>query len=174
MTDPHQLLDDYEQRTAALLERAEEAKAQIASLTGTATSSDGAVTVSVSAGGALLSLSFGAKAEDMPKERLAALVMSTAKRAQALAVGQIATIMAPVIGENSDAMRFVQEQIPPIDVPDDEVHEPAPQRQLVVNEEQQDAAATQPAPPPRPARRPVEDDDTDFDQRSLFKKEGGW
>ncbi len=174
MTDPHQLLDDYEQRTAALLERAEEAKAQIAGLTGSATSSDGAVTVSVSAGGALLSLSFSAKADDMPKDRLAALVMSTAKRAQAQAVGQIATIMAPVIGENSDAMRFVQEQIPPIDIPDDEVDEPAPQRQFVVNEEQQDAAATQPAPPPRPARRPVEDDDTDFEQRSLFKKDGGW
>lgn len=174
MTDPHQLLDDYEQRTAALLERAEEAKAQIAGLTGSATSSDGAVTVSVSAGGALLNLSFGAKADDMPKDRLAAVVMSTAKRAQAQAVGQIATIMAPVIGENSDAMRFVQEQIPPIDIPDDEVGEPVPRRQFVVNEEQQDATATQPAPPPRPARRPAEDDDSDFEQRSLFKKEGGW
>ncbi|GGU22203.1 YbaB/EbfC family nucleoid-associated protein [Lentzea flava] len=174
MTDPHQLLDDYEQRTAALLERAEEAKAQIASLTGTATSSDGAVTVSVSAGGALLSLSFGAKADDLPKDRLAAVVMSTAKRAQAQAVGQIATIMAPVIGDNSDAMRFVQEQIPTIDVPEDEAIEPAPQRQFVLNDEQQDAAATQPAPPPRPARRPVEDDDTDFDQRGILKKDSGW
>ena len=103
MTDPHQLISDYEQRTAALLEKAEEAKSQIANLTGAATSSDGAVTVSVSAGGALLSLSFGTKADEMPKDRLAALVMSTAKRAQAQAVGQIATIMAPVIGENSEA-----------------------------------------------------------------------
>ncbi|MGW4212725.1 YbaB/EbfC family nucleoid-associated protein [Lentzea sp. NPDC004789] len=171
MTDPHQLIEDYEQRTAALLERAEEAKSQIAGLTGAATSSDGAVTVSVSAGGALLSLSFGAKADNMPKDRLAALVMTTAKRAQAQAVGQIATIMAPVIGENSDAMRFVQSQIPRIDVPD----EPGdtPPQQFVVNEEQQDAAATQP-PVQRPAHRRVEDDDTDYDQRDLFKKEGGW
>jgi DNA-binding protein YbaB len=172
MTDPHQLISDYEQRTAALLERAEEAKSQIAGLTGSATSSDGAVTVSVSAGGALLSLSFGAKADDMPKERLAALVMSTAKRAQAQAVGQIATIMAPVIGDNSDAMRFVQSQIPKIDIPDEPDDTPPPPRQFVVNEEQQETA--QPAPPPRPARRPVEDDDTDYDQRDLFKKEGGW
>jgi hypothetical protein len=81
--------------------------------------------------------------------------------------------MAPVIGENSDAMQFVQSQIPQIDVPDEDL-DPAPApRQFVVNEEQQDAAATQP-PAPRPVRRPVEDDDTDFDQRSLFKKEGGW
>jgi DNA-binding protein YbaB len=173
MTDPHQLVEDYEQRTAALLEKAEEAKSQIAGLTGSATSSDGAVTVSVSAGGALLSLSFGTKADEMPKDRLAALVLSTAKRAQAQAVGQIATIMAPVIGENSDAMQFVQSQIPQIDVPDEDL-DPAPApRQFVVNEEQQDAVATQP-PAPRPVRRPVEDDDTDFDQRSLFKKEGGW
>lgn len=172
MTDPNQLIEDYEHRTAALLERAEEAKSQIANLTGAATSSDGAVTVSVSAGGALLSLSFGTKADDLPKDRLAALVMSTSKRAQAQAVGQIATIMAPIIGDNSEAMQFVQSQIPPIDVPD----EPTPQtpQQFVVNEEQQDAAATQPPPAPRPARRHAEDDDTDYDQRSLFKKEGGW
>ncbi|MFD4673551.1 YbaB/EbfC family nucleoid-associated protein [Lentzea sp. NPDC058450] len=170
MTDPNQLIEDYEQRTAALLDQAEEAKSQIANLTGAATSSDGAVTVTVTAGGALLSLSFGHKADDMPKDRLAALVMSTSKRAQAQAVAQIATIMAPLIGDNSEAMQFVQSQIPHIDVPD----EPTPQAppQFVVNEEQQEAAAHQ--PPPRPARRPAEDDDTDFDQRSLFKKEGGW
>lgn len=173
MTDPNQLIEDYEQRTAALLEQAEEAKSRIASLTGAATSTDGAVTVSVSAGGALLSLSFGTKADDMPKDRLAALVMSTAKRAQAQAVGQIATIMAPLIGDNSEAMQFVQSQIPPIDVPDEDPAPPTPQ-QFVVNEEQQDAAASQPPSTPRPARRPVEDDDTDYDQRSLFKKEGGW
>jgi DNA-binding protein YbaB len=172
MTDPNQLIEDYEQRTAALLEQAEEAKSQIANLTGAATSTDGAVTVSVSAGGALLSLSFGAKADDLPKDRLAALVMSTAKRAQAQAVGQIATIMAPLIGDNSEAMQFVQSQIPPIDVPDEDAPPPPPQ-QFVVNEEQQEAVAT-PPPAPRPARRPAEDDDTDYDQRSLFKKEGGW
>ncbi|MDT7782937.1 MAG: hypothetical protein QOF58_1356 [Pseudonocardiales bacterium] len=172
MTDPHQLLSDYEQRTAALLERADEAKSQIANLTGSASSSDGAVTVSVSAGGALLSLSFGSKADDMPKDRLAALVMATAKRAQAQAVAQITTIMAPVIGDNSDAMRFVESQIPKIDVPDEPDDTPAPPRQFVVNEEQQ--YETQPPPAPRPARRPVEDDDTDYDQRDPFKNEGGW
>ncbi|MCR3747519.1 YbaB/EbfC family nucleoid-associated protein [Lentzea californiensis] len=172
MTDPNQLIEDYEQRTAALLDQAEEAKSRIANLTGAATSTDGAVTVSVSAGGALLNLSFGTKADDMPKDRLAALVMSTAKRAQAQAVGQIATIMAPLIGDNSEAMQFVQSQIPPIEVPD-EPEPAAPPQQFVVNEEQQDAAAAQP-PAPRPPRRPAEDDDTDYDQRSLFKKEGGW
>lgn len=86
-------------------------------------------------------------------------------------MGQIATIMAPIIGDNSEAMQFVQSQIPPIDVPD-EPAPPAPQ-QFVVNEEQQDAATSQP-PAPRPVRRPSEDDDTDYDQRSLFKKECGW
>ncbi|WP_053734923.1 hypothetical protein [Nocardia sp. NRRL S-836] len=116
-------------------------------------------------------MSFGPKADELPRERLAALVLTTAKRAQAQAVGQIATIMAPVAGENSEAMRFVQSQIPRIDVPAENDLPPAPQ--FVVNEEQQDAAAPQP-PAPRPVRRAVEDDDTDFDQRSLFKREGGW
>ncbi|GLZ32830.1 hypothetical protein Lesp02_50180 [Lentzea sp. NBRC 105346] len=171
MTNPHKLLDDYEKRTTALLERAEEAKAKIAELTGTATSQDGAVTVTVSAGGALLNLSFGSKADGMPKERLAALVMTTAKRAQAQAVGQIATIMAPVVGENSDAMRFVQEQIPPIEVPDEPP--PVAPAQFVVNEEQQESVQTRPAPRPSRPAPAAENDDTDFDQRDLFKR-GGW
>ena len=80
--------------------------------------------------------------------------------------------MAPVIGDNSDAMRFVESQIPKIDVPDEPDNAPAPPQQFVVNEEQQ--YETQPPPAPRPARRPVEDDDTDYDQRGIFKKEGGW
>lgn len=54
MTNPdaNRVLSDYEKRVATLLEKAEEAKAQIRDLTGTATSQDGAVTLTVSAAGA--------------------------------------------------------------------------------------------------------------------------
>ncbi|ONI81271.1 hypothetical protein ALI144C_22365 [Actinosynnema sp. ALI-1.44] len=171
MTDPHQTIAEYEQRTAALLDRAEEAKARIQELTGTATSQDGAVKVTVGASGALLDLTFGARADEMPKDRLAALVMTTAKRAQAQAVSQIAVIMAPVVGDDSDAMRFVREQIPDIDVPDEPEPEQETSRLAVLNEDDQDQPPTQPEPPRRPAR-PTSDDDTDFDQQDFLKRDG--
>ncbi|HEX5403564.1 MAG TPA: YbaB/EbfC family nucleoid-associated protein [Pseudonocardiaceae bacterium] len=110
--NPNELLSEYMQEVDALAARAQEAKKQLKQLSGTLTSSDGAVTLTVNAAGALQSLSFGPRAEDMPKERLAALVLSTARAAQIQAAQQVTSILAPIVGENSDAMRFVQEQIP--------------------------------------------------------------
>ncbi|ALG07005.1 hypothetical protein AOZ06_08755 [Kibdelosporangium phytohabitans] len=163
------MIAGYEQRTAALLERAEEAKAKIQDLTGTATSQDSVVRVTVGASGALIDLSFGAKADEMPKDRLAALVMATAKRAQAQAVSQIAVIMAPVIGDDSDAMRFVKEQIPDVEVPDEPEPEPETSRLAVLNEEEQEQQ--RPEPPRRPVR-PAPDDEVDFDQQDFLKRDG--
>jgi DNA-binding protein YbaB len=110
--NPNELLSEYMQEVDALARRAQEAKKQLKQLSGTLTSSDGAVTLTVNAAGALQALSFGPRAEDMPKERLAALILSTARRAQIEAAQQVTSILAPIVGEDSDAMRFVQQQIP--------------------------------------------------------------
>lgn len=155
--DANQVLTDYEQRTATLLERAEEAKTKIKELTGTATSQDGAVTVTVSVAGALLDLSFGAETDDMPRTRLSALVIATARRAQARATQQIAEIMAPIIGDNSDAMRFVNEQVPRIDVPDEPPPAPPVLRQF--NEEQTFEQSR-----PAPVRQPRQARETDYEE----------
>jgi DNA-binding protein YbaB len=136
--DSRQAIASYEREVADLAERAEEAKAKIRELAGTASSSDGAVTVTVNAGGALQNLTFGARAEEMPRERLAATVVATAKRAQAQAAQQITGIMAPLVGEDSDAMRFVQEHIPVPEVPDEPGAPAAAGDQVPFNEEDED------------------------------------
>jgi DNA-binding protein YbaB len=164
--DSQQAIASYQQEVNQLAERAEEAKAKLKELTGSAASPDGAVTVTTNAGGALQSLVFGAKADELPKEKLASLVLATARRAQGQAAQQITGIMAPLVGENSEAMRFVQENIPalPPEQPDEAA---ADGGRVAFNEEEQVAYSAeqprfQPAPPAQPRRpRPADDDDED-------------
>jgi DNA-binding protein YbaB len=117
--DPNQIVASYQTEIAELAARAEEAKDRIKHIAGTATSPDGAVTVTVNGGGALRDISFGDRAEQLPKAALAAAVMATAQRAQAQASQQLLAIMGPLVGEDSDAMRFVQEQIPSPEEPEE-------------------------------------------------------
>jgi DNA-binding protein YbaB len=117
--DPNELMSSYVQEVEALAAKAETAKKQLKQLTGALTSGDGAVSLTVNAAGALQSLTFGPRADDMPKAVLASLILSTARRAQINAAQQVTSILAPLVGEDSDAMRFVQEQIPVPSEPDD-------------------------------------------------------
>ena len=122
--EPNQIVASYADEVAGLAARAEEAKERIRDLAGTATSSDGAVTVTVNGAGSLRNVQFGQNARELPLEKLAAELMATARRAQAQASQQILAIMEPLVGADSDAMRFVREQIPsPITEPDDAVEQ---------------------------------------------------
>jgi DNA-binding protein YbaB len=133
--------------------RAAEAKARLERVSATASSADGAVTVTVNTSGALQELTFGPRADELPRARLAASVVATAKRAQVQAAQQLTSVMAPVIGPDSDAMKFLREQIPAPALPEEE---PAPPR-WEFTETQRET----PPPPVRPAR-PRPDDDEDF------------
>ncbi|HYQ65340.1 YbaB/EbfC family nucleoid-associated protein [Actinophytocola sp.] len=178
--DPKQIVDSYTQDVSALAARAAEARERIRHLAGTASSQDGAVTVTVNGGGALQGLSFGPAADHVPRVRLAELVMTTARRAQAQASQQIIAIMTPLVGENSDAMRFVEEQIPPSVLPETAETElsdyPGGQ---ALNED-----LAEPAPPPPPPdrqepaparRRPIADDeDETFGMDSPLSREEDW
>lgn len=147
--NPNELMSSYMQEVQALAQKAEEAKKQLKELTGSLTSGDGAVTLTVNAAGALQSLSFGARAEEMPRAQLASLVLSTAKRAQIKAAQQVTSILAPIVGEDSDAMRFVQQQIPVPEEPDDGLDASDHQQpRIAYNEEQRDAYQAAPTPPP--------------------------
>ena len=156
--NPNELLSEYLQEVDTLAKKAEEAKRQLKQLAGTLTSEDGAVTLTVNAAGALQSLSFGPRADTMPKERLAQLVLSTSRRAQIQAAQQVTSILAPIVGEDSDAMRFVRQQIP---VPEEPEATPPTselaQPPIAYNEEQRDAYQQQAprfAPRPAPQQRP--------------------
>jgi DNA-binding protein YbaB len=112
VNDPHILIDDLERRTQETLRRAEAASAEIATVTGVATSEDGAVTVTVNATGALTDVTFGRAADRLSKEHLAKAVMAAAAQARASAARRVTNLMTPVIGEDSDAMRLLREQLP--------------------------------------------------------------
>lgn len=127
--------------------RAVEAQKRLKHVAATATSSDGAVTVTVNTSGALQQVSFGPRAEEISRSALAAAVVATAHRAQAQAAQQLKSIMAPVIGENSDAMHFLEEQIPTPEVPEEQA--PAQETRQFFNREE-DAP-----PPPRPPAPPA-------------------
>ncbi|MTD58454.1 YbaB/EbfC family DNA-binding protein [Amycolatopsis sp. RM579] len=153
---------------ADIKHKAEVAKAQLQQLSATLSSNDGAATVTVNASGALQKLAFGAKARELPLEQLAATIVTTAQRAQAQAARQITTIMAPVVGADSDAMHFLQEQLPAPEVPDEQPPA-APDRRFVLNEEQ--TAPPAPVRSPRPPRPPATDDGND-DSGSIMQR--GW
>lgn len=190
--DSNELMSSYLQEVEVLAQKAEQAKKQLKELAGSLTSGDGAVSVTVNAAGALQSLTFGPKADEMPRAQLASLVLSTARRAQIQAAQQVTSILAPLVGENTDAMRFVQEQIPvppePTPVPDASQNQ---QPMIAYNEEQRDAyqtapqfapgqptprftppAAPQPAQRPRPRPRPESTDDySDFSASPVTREE---
>ena len=159
MTDPHAIVDDLDRQTQELLQRAEKTKSDIAQVKGVATSDDGAATVTVSATGALLGVTFNRAADKLPKERLAEAVMSATRKAQSTAARQVTDLMTPLIGPDSEAMRLLQEQLP-------KVEEPAKHRAVTVyNEEREERQK-----PPRPPRPVPAEDEHDYEQNTVLKK----
>ncbi|WP_326837629.1 YbaB/EbfC family nucleoid-associated protein [Amycolatopsis rhabdoformis] len=165
---------------AEIGQRAAEAQERLKRVAATATSNDGAVTVTVNTSGALQQLSFGPRADEISRSALAAAVVATAHRAQAQAAQQLHAIMAPLIGENSDAMKFLDEQIPTPEVPEEQPPASGDTRQFFNRDEEGSvppppappapgmrppAPPAPPAPPSRPARpaRPPADNSDDDD-----------
>jgi DNA-binding protein YbaB len=179
--EPNELMSEYLHEVEALAKKAETAKQQLKQLAGSLTSGDGAVTLTVNAAGALQSLSFGPKADDLPKTQLAALILATARRAQIQAAQKVTSILAPLVGEDSDAMRFVQEQIPVPAEPDEDPTTSEPQQpRAAYDEEQRDAHQPPPQPPrfqppvpaaPQPRVRRTADADDDYSASPVTREE---
>lgn len=93
------MLADYRARVAGIAERAQAVRARIASVRASATSPDGAVTVSVNVHGALEDLSFGAAAESMSLPDLAHTIVRTARKAGMQAATAGAEALSPLISD---------------------------------------------------------------------------
>ncbi|MEV1293918.1 YbaB/EbfC family nucleoid-associated protein [Pseudonocardia sp. NPDC049635] len=89
-------LDEYRERVEHIRARAEAARARIATVTATARTRDGAVAVTVDGSGHMTGLTFGVRADDMPRPRLAETVLRLAGEAAADVAGQIEKIMEPL------------------------------------------------------------------------------
>ena len=94
--DTRAWLADYRSRIEDLRGRAERAQALLAGLSATAASRDGAVSVTVNGSGALVELRFGVRAEEMPRARLADLVLSLSREAAADASRKVREVVEPV------------------------------------------------------------------------------
>lgn len=103
------------QRATEIAERAQQAREAMARVQPTVRSSDGAVTVQVSANGALNGITFGAAAAELELSELAAVIMRTVRVARVRAAQQAQDALIPLIGESSQAMRYLRAQLPALD-----------------------------------------------------------
>lgn len=106
--DGRQWLDSYQDRLTELKARADRAQAALAGVDGTAASPDGAVSVTVVPGGAVRRVVFSERSEALSRVQLAALVVETAARAQAEADRRVTEAVAPLLGDDSEAMRVIR------------------------------------------------------------------
>jgi DNA-binding protein YbaB len=103
---------EQQRRFAALRARAEGAQARLADNQAVVSSPDGAVTVTVNAGGQLLQLRLGAKADGRGSAALTELIMTTYRRACAQATARTVDILADISGENSATVRGLLAALP--------------------------------------------------------------
>ncbi|WP_028925416.1 YbaB/EbfC family nucleoid-associated protein [Pseudonocardia acaciae] len=105
-------LEDYQRRLAEIGDRAQRARAELDGLTATASSASGAVTVTVNPAGALQQVSFGERADELSRPKLAEAVLDAARKAHLDAVRRSAEALEPLIGE-SEASRYLASHLPP-------------------------------------------------------------
>jgi DNA-binding protein YbaB len=114
--DHDAVLRTLRERAADVEERAQRMSAGFAAATGTASSPDGAVTVTLSPTGALQDISFSAKASGHKPEALGPLVMSAVQAAQRQASAKLAETLDGTFGDPATMdffRRFVPEPEPP-------------------------------------------------------------
>jgi DNA-binding protein YbaB len=109
--DGREWLAGYQDRLQQVRERAARAERELATVAGSATSRDGAVTVTVDRAGALQHLELTEHAEVLTRAQLAAAVVDTARRARQEAARQAEAVLVPVFGERSAAMELFREHL---------------------------------------------------------------
>ena len=157
-------MDDWAAGFAAKAERYQAAQEQTERLRLTATSSDGAVRVTVGADGTVTDLTFSNKVKSFPLEELSRQILTTMRRAQSGIADRVAGVMAEQLGDEDRETRgalldSLRGRFPDPDEPDEQPPvPPAP-----VPPAPTGGAAVPPAPgtPPTPPRRPAAADDED-------------
>jgi DNA-binding protein YbaB len=104
-------LAHYRRRIAEIGTKARDTQRELTAVEATATSSDGAVTVSVTPGGELRQLVLSERTAGMSRAQLAATIVGTAKEAQVAAARKAEAALAPLIGDDSEAMRVLRSQL---------------------------------------------------------------
>lgn len=108
--DGEQWLVSYQERLQEFGARAAQAQKELAGVSATVTSRDGAVTVTVDPAGAVQRLVLSERTDTMTRVQLAAAVVATAHEARAEAAREAAAAVSPLIGP--EATRMLQSYLP--------------------------------------------------------------
>lgn len=109
--DPDKWFAQYDEKLRDAAQKAEKAEHALRTVGGSATSSDGEVTVRVSASGALTDLVLRPGARDIEPEHLARVILETSRRAQRDVGAQVVDVMTKFVGEGA-ALEAVKEHLP--------------------------------------------------------------
>lgn len=152
-THPTQWVEEFEARLADLQQKSQSLEYDIAASTATATSRDGAVTVTVGPNGGLQNLVLGHRAVELGAAQLTSLILSTARTAQKEAAGKVLEAFKP-LGEGTEAYQMVTHVITADEEPETAAGDEDPnERRAPVN-----------TPAPQGRRRPADDEDEDETQ----------
>ena len=109
--DPDTMLRELRRQADDLENKATQLRSELATATATATSPDGAVTVTLAPTGALQGISFSAKASSVSPEALGPLVMRTVQAAQREVSNRVTASLAQQFGD-PETMDFITQFMP--------------------------------------------------------------
>lgn len=109
--DPDAVLRQLQQQAADLETKAAQLRTELNNASATATSPDGAVTVTLSPTGALQDITFAAPAAKVSPEKLGPLVMKTVQAAQREVSNRVTASLAQQFGD-TETMDFITQFMP--------------------------------------------------------------
>jgi len=109
--DPDSVLRQLQQQAEDLETKAAHLRTELTNASATATSPDGAVTVSLSPTGALQDITFATTAAKVPPEMLGPLVMKTVQAAQREVSNRVTASLAEQFGD-AETMDFITQFMP--------------------------------------------------------------
>ncbi len=160
MKTPDEWMREFETKIADAQAKAAAVQQGLASASGSASSKDGAVSVSVSPTGALTDLRLTPEAMDKSHTQLAAEIVAVARQAQRAAALQVAETFEQVGGAGSETYQMITQYLPEPEEDEEDSSQPW-------YGYEQEAVEEAPARPHRPVPRPGEEDD--FGGGSIFR-----
>lgn len=163
MTDPDQLIAEYEQKIEAERRKAEQIRDGLTAVRATARSDDGQVTVTVNATGNVVDLRLTDGPRDKPGPELAQDIMHTLRRAQSRIAEEVHARLADTappatLAELENQYRTTYPA---------PVAEPKEQRRRTLRIGAEEELPTAPARPRRP--RPQPEEDVEYGDRNLLR-----
>lgn len=172
MTDPDQILNQYEGRLAEAQRKSDAIRESLANLRVVERSADGQIAVTVNDAGNLVDLKLGSSLQRRDGDSVAQEVLRVLQAAQSRVAATVQEAMSPMLGADSDAMHFMMDKLRSAQPPPQPQYVPGGGGQSRLGAIEDDAPPPPPPPPvpPRPQRpRPPQDDDDDFSDRGFLR-----